>query len=55
VTRGARVGEVRVLSGRRLLVRVPLVAGRSASKPGLGGRVGFYARRTFKHVGGWFS
>ena len=55
VQRGTRVGEVRVFSGRRLVVRMPLVAGRSVSKPGLGGRVGFYVRRTFSHVGGWFS
>jgi D-alanyl-D-alanine carboxypeptidase (penicillin-binding protein 5/6) len=55
VRAGARVGEVRVFSGRRLLTRVPLVAGRSASRPDLGGRVAFYARRTFSHVGDWFS
>jgi D-alanyl-D-alanine carboxypeptidase (penicillin-binding protein 5/6) len=51
----SRVGEVRVFSGRRLLTRVPLVAGRSVSRPGFGGRVGFYARRTFSHMGDWFS
>jgi len=55
VRKGARVGEVRVYSGRRLLARVPLVAARSASKPGVGGRIGFYAGRTFHHVAGWFS
>jgi D-alanyl-D-alanine carboxypeptidase len=55
VQRGARVGEVRVLSGKRLVARVPLVAGRSESRPGAAGRVGFYVRRTFSHVGGWFS
>jgi serine-type D-Ala-D-Ala carboxypeptidase (penicillin-binding protein 5/6) len=55
VQRGARVGEVRVYSGRRLEARVPLVAGRSVSRPGVDGRVGFYVRRTFSNVGGWFS
>jgi D-alanyl-D-alanine carboxypeptidase (penicillin-binding protein 5/6) len=55
VQRGTRVGEVRVLSGKRLVARVPLVTGRSASRPGAAGRVGFYVRRTFSHVGGWFS
>jgi D-alanyl-D-alanine carboxypeptidase (penicillin-binding protein 5/6) len=55
VRRGTRVGEVRVLSGRRLLARVPLVAGRSVSRPGLAGRVGFYAGRTLHNVGNWFT
>jgi serine-type D-Ala-D-Ala carboxypeptidase (penicillin-binding protein 5/6) len=55
VRRGARLGEVRVYSGRRLLVREPLVAARSASAPGFSGRVGFYVRRTFSHIGSWLS
>jgi serine-type D-Ala-D-Ala carboxypeptidase (penicillin-binding protein 5/6) len=55
VRRGSRLGEVRVYSGRRLVGRVPLVAGRSVSKPGLGGRVGFYAGRTFSHIGDWIA
>jgi serine-type D-Ala-D-Ala carboxypeptidase (penicillin-binding protein 5/6) len=55
VRRGVRVGEVRVLSGKRIVARVPLVTGRSESRPGAAGRVGFYVRRTFSHVGGWFS
>jgi serine-type D-Ala-D-Ala carboxypeptidase (penicillin-binding protein 5/6) len=55
VQRGVRVGEVRVLSGKRIVARVPLVTGRSESRPGAAGRVGFYVRRTFSHVGGWFS
>jgi D-alanyl-D-alanine carboxypeptidase (penicillin-binding protein 5/6) len=55
VTRGQRVGEVRVYSGRRLVARRPLIAGRSVSRPRLGGRLGFYAGRTFKHIGGWFT
>jgi D-alanyl-D-alanine carboxypeptidase (penicillin-binding protein 5/6) len=55
VRRGVRVGEVSVLSGKRIVARVPLVTGRSESRPGAAGRVGFYVRRTFSHVGGWFS
>jgi D-alanyl-D-alanine carboxypeptidase (penicillin-binding protein 5/6) len=55
VARGQRVGEVRVYSGKRLVARRPLVAGRSVSRPGLGGRVGFYAGRTFRHIGSWFT
>jgi serine-type D-Ala-D-Ala carboxypeptidase (penicillin-binding protein 5/6) len=55
VVRGRRVGEIRVYSGRRLLARWPLVTGSSAAKPSFGGKVGFYAGRTLRHIGGWFS
>jgi D-alanyl-D-alanine carboxypeptidase (penicillin-binding protein 5/6) len=55
VERGQRVGEVRIYSGRRLVARQPLIAERSAAKPGIGGRVGFYAGRTLTHVKDWFS
>jgi len=55
VKRGQRVGEVRVYSGRRLVARRPLLAARSVARPGLGGRLGFYAGRTFHHVGDWFT
>ena len=55
VTRGQRVGEVRVYSGKRLVATRPLVAARSVSRPGFGGRLGFYAGRTFHHIGSWFS
>jgi D-alanyl-D-alanine carboxypeptidase (penicillin-binding protein 5/6) len=55
VRRGARLGEVRVRSGRRLVARVPLVAARSVSRPDFGGRVAFYAERTFSHLGDWFT
>jgi serine-type D-Ala-D-Ala carboxypeptidase (penicillin-binding protein 5/6) len=55
VRRGQRLGEVRVYSGRKLVARAPLVAARGASRPGLGGRVGFYAGRTLEHIGSWFS
>jgi serine-type D-Ala-D-Ala carboxypeptidase (penicillin-binding protein 5/6) len=55
VKRGQRVGEVRVYSGRRLIAREPLVAGRTVTRPSLGGRIGYYGGRTFAHIGGWFS
>ena len=55
VTRGQQVGEVRVYSGKRLVARRALVAGRSVARPGFGGRVGFYASRTLHHIGSWFS
>ena len=55
VVRGSRVGELRVYSGRRVVARTPLVAGRSVPKPGFGGKLGFYAGRTLRHIGGWFS
>jgi D-alanyl-D-alanine carboxypeptidase (penicillin-binding protein 5/6) len=55
VDEGQRVGEVRVYSGRRLVARRVLVAARSVERPGLGGRLGFYTERTFRHVGEWFS
>jgi hypothetical protein len=55
VARGQRVGEVRIYSGRRLVARQPLVAGRGVAKPSFGGRLGFYSGRTFSHVGDWFS
>ena len=55
VARGERVGEVRIYSGRRLVARQPLVTERAVAKPSFGGRLGFYAGRTFSHVGDWFS
>jgi serine-type D-Ala-D-Ala carboxypeptidase (penicillin-binding protein 5/6) len=55
VARGQRVGEVRVYSGHRLIAREPLVAQRAVTRPSLTGRIGFYAGRTFSHIGDWFS
>ena len=55
VRQGERVGEVRVYSGKRLVARRALVAGRSVERPGLAGRGGFYAGNTFEHIGDWFS
>jgi D-alanyl-D-alanine carboxypeptidase len=49
VARGEALGRVEIWRGRRLLVSRPLVAGRSVSKPGVGGRLSFYAGRTVHH------
>ena len=55
VERGAALGTVRFYEGDRLLGERPLVAARSVSKPGVAGRVRWYAARTFHHVAGFFS
>jgi len=55
VTRGQKLGEVRVYAGRKLVAASPLVAARSIAKPGVFGRAGWYAGRTLHHVGSWFS
>jgi serine-type D-Ala-D-Ala carboxypeptidase (penicillin-binding protein 5/6) len=55
VERGERVGEVRVYSGKRLVARRPLVAGRTVERPGLAGRIGFYTGNAVEHVGDWFT
>jgi D-alanyl-D-alanine carboxypeptidase (penicillin-binding protein 5/6) len=55
VRAGERLGVVRVYEGKRLVGKRPLVAARSIERPGLTGRVGFYARRTAKHVWSWFT
>jgi D-alanyl-D-alanine carboxypeptidase (penicillin-binding protein 5/6) len=52
VTRGRSYAEVELPYGRGQL---PLVASRSVSKPGLVGRVRWYATRTVKDLGGLFS
>jgi D-alanyl-D-alanine carboxypeptidase (penicillin-binding protein 5/6) len=55
VRRGERLGVVRIYDGKRLIAARPLVAARSIARPGLAGRVGFYARRAAKHVWSWFT
>jgi D-alanyl-D-alanine carboxypeptidase (penicillin-binding protein 5/6) len=55
VTRGQRIGEVRVTSGSRVVGVRTLVATRSVGRPSFFGRVGWYARRTAHHVGGWVT
>jgi serine-type D-Ala-D-Ala carboxypeptidase (penicillin-binding protein 5/6) len=49
VVRGEALGRVEIWRGRKLLVSRPLVAGRSVSRPGVGGRLSFYAGRTVHH------
>ena len=55
VRAGQRLGTLRVYDGRRLLATRPLVAARAVSRPSLAGRVGFYAKRTAKHIWSWVS
>jgi len=55
VRRGQVLGRIEVWEGRRMLGREPLVAARSISRPGLTGRVGWYAGRTLHHVVDFFS
>jgi serine-type D-Ala-D-Ala carboxypeptidase (penicillin-binding protein 5/6) len=54
VRAGQRLGEVRVYDRGKLVARTPLVADRSIGRPGLLGRVGWYAKRTFDHIWSWF-
>ena len=54
VRRGEVLGHVQVWAGGQLLGRRPLIASRSVAAPGVGGRVGWYARRTVHDVVGLF-
>jgi serine-type D-Ala-D-Ala carboxypeptidase (penicillin-binding protein 5/6) len=55
VRKGQQLGEVRVLSGTEVVARSPLVAAAGVPRPDFPGRVGFYAGRTFHHLGGILS
>ena len=55
VRAGARLGEVQVLLGDRIVARSPLVAATAVERPGRLERVRFYAARTLHHLGGLFS
>jgi serine-type D-Ala-D-Ala carboxypeptidase (penicillin-binding protein 5/6) len=55
VHKGDRLGVVRIFDRKRLIASRPLVAARTVERPGLGGRVGFYARRAAEHVWGWVT
>lgn len=55
VTRGQRVGEVKVFAGGRLIARAPLVAADSVSAVGTTGKVAWYARRTVNNLVGLVS
>jgi D-alanyl-D-alanine carboxypeptidase (penicillin-binding protein 5/6) len=52
VARHARLGEVRVYDGGRLVARAPLVAAAAAAAPGTLGKIRWYATRTLHHLGG---
>lgn len=52
VTKGQRVGEVRVFSDGRLIARTPLVAATSIPAVGVAGKAEWYARRTMRHLFG---
>ena len=52
---GTPLGVIRVYQGKRVLAARPLVAQRTVKRPGLAGRLGFYTRRTAKHVWSWLT
>jgi serine-type D-Ala-D-Ala carboxypeptidase (penicillin-binding protein 5/6) len=51
VQRGSRLGEIRIYDGTRLLVQRPLVAAAAIERPGVGGRIGWYAGRALDEAG----
>jgi serine-type D-Ala-D-Ala carboxypeptidase (penicillin-binding protein 5/6) len=55
VRRGQRLGRIEVWAGGRLLGSRLLVASRSVPRPGVGGRLRWYARRTVKDLWGFIS
>lgn len=55
VRRGERLGELRIYERGRLIGRTPLVAAEARAAPTTVDRVKWYARRTARHLGGWFS
>ena len=52
VREGQRLGAVQVLARGKVIASSPLVAANTVERPGAVGRVGFYAGRTFDHLGG---
>ncbi|HEY2072532.1 MAG TPA: D-alanyl-D-alanine carboxypeptidase family protein [Gaiellaceae bacterium] len=50
IRRGQRLGRIDVWAGRRLLGTRPLLASRSVPRPGMGGRLRWYATRTVKDL-----
>jgi D-alanyl-D-alanine carboxypeptidase (penicillin-binding protein 5/6) len=55
VRRGQRLGEVHVFDRGKLVASSPLVASRSVARPGAADKVGWYAKRTLHHLGGFLS
>jgi serine-type D-Ala-D-Ala carboxypeptidase (penicillin-binding protein 5/6) len=50
VRRGQQLGRVEVLSGGKVVETRPLLAARSVARPGVGGRLRWYATRTVKDL-----
>jgi hypothetical protein len=50
IAAGQRLGRVEVWAGPTLLGTRPLLAARSVPRPGLGGRLRWYATRTGHHL-----
>jgi D-alanyl-D-alanine carboxypeptidase (penicillin-binding protein 5/6) len=48
--RGTVLGRVEIWAGTKLVGRRDLVSSRTVNRPGLGGRLGFYAGRTLHHL-----
>lgn len=55
VRRGARVGEIRVRSGKRVIATRPLVAVADVPEPSVGSRAGWYVERALAEAGGIVS
>ena len=55
VHRGQVLGRVEIWMGPRLLGQRRLVASRSVARPGVAGRVGWYATRTVRDLAGLFT
>ena len=55
LARHARLGEVRVYDGGRLIAREPLVAANAVAEPGVLGKARWYATRTLHHLAGLVS
>jgi serine-type D-Ala-D-Ala carboxypeptidase (penicillin-binding protein 5/6) len=55
VRKGQQLGEVQVLDRGKVIARSQLVAADAVERPGILGRVGFYAGRTLDHLGGLFG
>jgi D-alanyl-D-alanine carboxypeptidase (penicillin-binding protein 5/6) len=55
VRRGERLGRIEIWAGTTILGSRPLFAARAASRPGVGGRMRWYATRTMHHLLGLFS
>jgi serine-type D-Ala-D-Ala carboxypeptidase (penicillin-binding protein 5/6) len=55
VAKGQRLGVVRVYAAGKLLGERPLVAAESRTRPGLGGKIRWYATRTIQNAWGIFT